>query len=238
MSDATIIDVTFVDAESGKTFLQLKLPLRQLATPSMTLGKDEWFIVGATPSDIAEVEKTGVVRLLLRKVQSVDPNTILFSLPTVADVIPEPEPTDRDLSSFRLSEDDWLQLELVPSEVVAQAQPDLDAIRRVLDHERQSVGFKHLHVRKALPNPFAGQELLLETLQAEFGATRTVAYVGSKGVLPGCFAFDLASGATLYGQTNGPRVVSLGLSARDDEALARLGGLTLIDWCAAEAKRV
>ena len=238
MSDATIIDVTFVDADTGTTFLRLKLPLRQLATPTMTLGKDEWFIVGATPSDIGEVERTGVVRLLLRKVQSVDPDTILFSLPTVADVIPEPEPIDRDLSSFRLSEDDWLQLELVPRAVVAQAQPDLDAIRRILDQERQGIGFKQLHVRKALPSPFAGHELLLETLRGDFGATRTVAYVGSKGVLPDCFAFDLASGAVLYGQAQGGRVTSLGLSARDDDALARLGGLTLIDWCAAEAKRV
>ena len=238
MNDATIIDVTFVDADTEKPFLRLKLPLRQLATPTMTLGKDEWFVVGATPSDIAEVEKTGVVRLLLRKVQSVDPDTILFSLPTGADGIPEPVPVDRDLSSFRLSEDDWLQLELVPAEVVDQAQPDLDAIRRILDHERQGIGFKHLHVRKALPHPFVGKELRLETLSADFGASRTVAYVGSKGVLPGCFAFELASGAVLYGQADAGRVVSLGLSAPDEDALARLGGLTLIDWCAAEAKRV
>ena len=238
MSGATIIDVTFVDADTEKTFLQLKLPLRQLSVPSMTLGKDEWFIVGAAPERLEDVEKSGAVRLLMRKVQSVDPNTILFSLPTVADVIPEPVAAERDLSSYRLSEDDWLQLELVPHEVVEQAQPDLDGIRRILDHEREGAGFKHLHVRKALPAPFAGKELLLETLRAQFGAERTVAWVGSKGVLKDCFAFDLPPGGVLYGQAAAGRVVSLGLSEQDDEAIARLGGLTLIDWCSARVKRV
>ena len=91
MSDATIIDVTFTDAETGDEFLKLKMPVRQLPQRevTMTLGKVDWLVVDTTPSRTEEIVKSGKVSLVLRKVQAVDANTILFSLPTVADVIPE-----------------------------------------------------------------------------------------------------------------------------------------------------
>lgn len=237
MSGATIIDVTFVDADTGSPFLQLKLPLRQLSMTTMTLGKDDWLVVGATPAGEEEIVRAGKVRLVLRKVQYVDPATILFSLPTVADVIPELTAEGDLAQAFRLSEDDWLQLELVPSEAIEQAQGDLEAIRAILANERKGAGFQRLHVRQGLPAPFGARELRVTTLRGLFGGERPVAYRGGSGVLEGCFAFTLPSGAVLYGQAQAGRVIALGLSAPDPDALARLDGLTLIDWCAAEAKR-
>ncbi|MDP1823066.1 MAG: hypothetical protein Q8L48_07490 [Archangium sp.] len=227
MSGAEIIDVTFVDADTGEAFLKLKYPARQVPTSEVTLGKDHWLVVEATPS-------AGALRLVLRKVQYVDPATILFSLPTVADVIPE-EVTEGGLGeALRLHEDDWLQLELVPREVVHRAAGDLDAVKAVLAQEREGLGFKRLHLRKGLAAPFAARELRLDSLRALFGAERPVAYSSGSQPLKDCFAFPLPSGASLYGQASDGRVVGLGLTARDDRALGRLDRLTLIDWCAGE----
>ena len=119
----------------------------------MTLGKVDWLVLDTTPSWVEEIVKAGKVSLVLRKVQYVDPNTILFSLPTVADVIPE-ELVEGE-PALRMHEDDWLQLELVPQEVVGKAQRDLEAIKVVLASEREKAGFKRLHIRKALHSPFA-----------------------------------------------------------------------------------
>ncbi len=234
MSDATIIDVSFTDAETGNEFLRLKMTVRQLPQreATMTLSKVDWLVVDVTPSRTEDIVKSGKVSLVLRKVQYVDPKTILFSLPTVADVIPEEVVAGEP--AFRMHEDDWLQLELVPQEVVGKAQPDLDAIKAVLATEREKSGFKRLHIRKALPSPFAARPLLLKSLREALGAERTVAYRSSRGVLKDCFAFGLPSGVWLYGQSRDGLVVGLGMTGRDDSAMRSLEALTLIDWCTAQ----
>src|SRR5450432_3916528 len=122
---ARIIDVTFIDADSDKTFLALKLPARQLpetfaTATTLNLGKDDWQVVEAKPVTAAEFIASGTLTLRMRKLQAIDPREILFSLPTVADEIPKPRAAKGQLL-FSLHEDDWLQLELVPAEVAAAA---------------------------------------------------------------------------------------------------------------------
>lgn len=236
MSDATIIDVTFTDAETGEEFLRLKLPVRQLPKRDapITLSKVDWLVVDSTPSRTEDIVKGGKVSLVLRKVQYVDPNTILFSLPTVADVIPE-DLGEGDLSgALRLHEDDWLQLELIPQEALSRVEGELQAVRAVRSNERQGAGFKQLHVRKALPAPFEGKPLALVELRGLFGVEHPVAWRSGAKALKDCFAFTLTSGAWIYGQARNGFVTALGLTTRDDEAVGRLTGLRLIDWCAGE----
>ena len=229
MSDATIIDVAFIDVDTELEFLKLKYPLRQVPglESMLKLGKEEWLVV-----DVQQVA-TGGVKLFLRKVlKSIDPGTILFSLPTVADEIPEEVPGEQ-AGALRLHEDDWLQLELLPVEVVNQASTDLQAIRAVLASERRGPGFEQLHVRKGLAAPFAGHPLELRALRERFGTEHPIAYLKGKGVLKGGFAFLLPSGGSLYGQERGGQVVALGLTTRDP---CPVEGLTLIDWIAAEVR--
>lgn len=229
MSGSEIIDVTFIDVDTQQEFLKLKYPLRRVpAVESMLkLGKEEWLVV-----DVQQLA-AGAVKVFLRKVlKSIDPSTILFSLPTVADEIPEEVPGDQT-GALRLHEDDWLQLELVPREVVSHASTDLLAIRAVLANERQGAGFKQLHVRKGLAAPFAGHPLALRTLSERFGAEHRVAYLKGKGVLKDCFAFLLPSGASLYGQQRGGQIVAVGLTTRDPSPVE---GLMLVDWIAGEVR--
>lgn len=235
MSDATIIEVSFTDAETGQEFLKLKLPVRGLPQrdATWTLGQDDWLVVDSTPERIEETMKVRKLSLVLRKVQYVDAKAIRFSLPTVADLIPEEETEGGSMeNALRLHEDDWLQLELVPKEVVPQAAADLEAVKAVLSNEREGAGFKRLHIRKALPAPFAAHSFSMATLRGYFGAERPVAYKGHPSPLKNCFALILASGAWIYGHAAAGQVVSLGLTTRDEHALNRLEALALIDWCA------
>lgn len=239
MSGTSIIDVTFVDADTGKDFLKLKLPVRQLpstfnADTTLNLGKDDWSVVEATPPSIEEIVQAGKLRLTLRKAQVIDPSTILFSLPTVADFVPAAAPKESLGDALLIHEDDWLQLELVPDEVVGTLKPDLDAIKDVLAHGRKGPGFERIHLRAGVRAPFAERELQLSALVADFGAKLPIAYRGHAGQLEDCFAFRLPSGGWLYGQERSGRVVALGLTTKDGAALHRLGRLTLIDWCAGE----
>lgn len=237
MSDATIIDVTFVDAETAEPFLELKLPVRGLPKrdTTWTLGKIDWWIVDSTPERVEDIVKGGKVSLVLRKVQYVDPATILFSIPTVADLIPEEEVAGGSMANaLILLEDDWLQLELVPRQLLPSLAAELTGVKEVLTNGREKTGFKRAHVRKAVPLPFATHPLALTTLQHTFGAERPLAYRGHSNPLKNCFAFGLSSGAWLYGQSAAGQVIALGTTTHDDEVLNRLEGLALIDWCAAK----
>ena len=236
---ASIVDVTFIDADSGQTFLQLKLPARQLpesfdAATTLNLGKDDWQVVEASPASAAEFIAGGKLTLRLRRLQVIDPRDILFSLPTVADEVPKAVPPTGS-AVLTLHEDDWLQLELVPRELVTRVEPDLAAIRKVLAAERQGPGFKRLHIRKALPAPFADRALTLASLERRFGARRTVAWSSQPGDVEHGFAFALPTGGVLYGAGDGPNVAALGVDRLDADmkALCADERLALVDWCLA-----
>ena len=188
----------------------------------MTLGKDTWLVVDRV-DDLAK----STCRLFLRKAELINPHAILFSLPTVADVIPEEVVPGGTLTdALRMHEDDWLQLELLPEGV--DVSGELAAIRDVLTNQRQGAGFKKLHLRKQFQSPFAGRGLRLEKLRALFGAERPVAWKSGTAPLKDCFAFSLPGGAALYGQARDGEVIALGLTARID--LPQLPGLALVDW--------
>lgn len=225
MSGVTIIDVTFVDAEQGTEFLKLKLPLRGLpeVQASMPLGKDTWLVVDRV-DDLAK----STCRLFLRKAELVDAHAILFSLPTVADVIPEEVVAGGSLTdALRLHEDDWLQLELMPEGI--DVRGELAAIREVLTHQREGAGFKKLHLRRQFQSPFAGRGLRREKLRELFGTERPVAWKSGTAPLKDCFAFTLPDGTSLYGQACEGEVIALGMTARI--ALPLLPQAVLIDWC-------
>lgn len=224
MSSVTIIDVTFVDAEQGTEFLKLKLPLRGLpeVQASMTLGKDTWLVVDRV-DDLAK----STCRLFLRKAELLNPHAILFSLPTVADTIPEEVVPGGSLTgALRMHEDDWLQLELMPEGL--DVSGELAAIRDVRTNQREGSGFKKLHLRQQLPAPLAGRGLRLERLRELFGTERPVAWKSGTAPLKGCFAFSLPGGAALYGQARDGEVIALGLTARLE--LPELPQLRLVDW--------
>lgn len=238
-----IVDVTFLDADSGQTIMKLKLPARQLpesfaTDTTLDLGQDDWQVVEARPVTATEFIAKGALTLRLRKLQKIDPREILFSLPTVADEVPKGVPAEGEVL-LTLHEDDWLQLELVPAEVEAQLAADLTGVRRVLEHERKGPGFERLHIRKALPAPFGMRVLNVAALEQRFGARRAIAWLNQSGLVEHGFAFALPGGAVLYGVADGPRVAQLGVSRADADvrALREAERLLLVDWCAAKVTR-
>ena len=239
---AAIVNVTFIDTDTGNTFLQLKLPARQLpdsfaTATTLNLGKDDWQVVEASPATSAEFIARGALTLRLKKLQKIDPKDLLFSLPTIADPVPQPVPGDGE-PLLKLHEDDWLQLELVPAEIEPRLESDLLAIRRVLEHERQGAGFKQLHIRNAVRVPFAFRELPLAALEQRFGRRWPLAWHSSPGLARHTFAFPLVKGA-LYGTVDGPRVAQLAVDRADadvrDFCLAER--LLLVDWVRAAVTR-
>ena len=240
------VHVEFVDAGTGASFAEADLPVESLpesfaAATTLHLGDEPWSVVRADPPTAAEFGASGRLRLTLRKERTADPADILFSLPTLENVLPPVEYGAAAGGRFlELHEDDWRQVEFVALRWQEQIDACLDAIRRVYAEERAGIGFRNLHVRTEIPAPLDGAAVTLDELRALLDPALT--YDGIRfadgGIVRGGFAFGVPVG-TVYGyEDDGRRVAALCLHGTEDapEALrtyAAANGLCLIDWCGA-----
>lgn len=243
------IAVTFIDDVTNETIGVTKMPPGDLPetfeiATTLHLGDVDWSVVDATPRTRAEYSKSGSLTVRLRRIEKIDPGKLLYSLPSICDYIPPlgNEPVSKD--DCLLAEDDWRQLELVAGQFVAEADAEIDAIRRIHEHAKAQVGWREIHVRRRPEPPIPGT-LTLGDVSRAFGgelAFRGVSYYGAKTRIEGGYAFTAADGLRCYGTAQDERVTVLGIvqtamasppdrSIKCLAELAREFKLDLIHWC-------
>ena len=130
-----LVDLILIDADSGATLTETEIPSEQLpasfAEPTtLSLGGESWSVVEADPLTATERLQTGRVRLTLRRMEPLNPEDILFSLPTIAGELPSCEPGTAGLT---LHQDDWRQIELCASaqgEVITECLSKIELVCR------------------------------------------------------------------------------------------------------------
>ncbi|HTR51901.1 MAG TPA: hypothetical protein VMJ10_14395 [Kofleriaceae bacterium] len=224
-----MVRVELVDASTGKSFATAHLPVEQLpesfaASTTLHLGDADWHVEAAEPVTRAEYTATGALRLTLRKLVQVDPKTILFSLPTLENVLP---PTRPGSAPVRLHQDDWRQIELVTADQLPAVMAELAAIRDVIA-SRKGAGFTRIHVRDKIVEPLQG-------VRVEVAGARRPLGIGDE-LVDGGFAID--DGA-IYGREHLGTIVALCLRIPSDhlDGVARAHGLLVVDWCRATVNR-
>ena len=238
------IHVVLVNAATNSVLGEVDLPAAQLpetfaVSTRLHLGDADWQVVHAEPTTRADYVATGALHLVLRKIEMVDPRTILYSLPTLENVAP---PTIGPVAgAIEMHEDDWRQIELIAARFEPEIAAELAAIRTIHAEHRSGPGFTSLHLRERIPAPLAGVALTLAELGLA-GPPRAVAIgpvSGPRAAVAGGFAFEVANGV-IYGRDD-RGVVALGLAPGTDPAplaaVARTHDLVLVDWCRAELRR-
>lgn len=233
------VHVELIDAVTGKLLGATLLPVDQLpasfaASTTLHLAGGDWHVEHAEPTTRAEYAASGRLRLVIRKIEHVDPQELLFSLPSLENATPPMVDGDSS-AAFAIHEDDWRQIELLSARFTPEVALELAAIRDV-HAERVGPGWKRVHVRERIPQPFAGTEFRLAEVSAALGdpRRRTVTLGNTAGIVADGFA--LASGdETIYGLLDGDRVAVLAMTtveaAAPLAALARAFDLVLVDWC-------
>jgi len=113
-----------------------------------------YFFVRAEPQTKAEFAKTKQLTIGLRRVELVDPQKILFSLPTICgSALPMASSAPISGDVVVLHEDDWRQCEFVASSLIAEISAELAAIRRIHCKEAAAVGWRKIHVRERIAHP-------------------------------------------------------------------------------------
>lgn len=257
MPGHAIIQVVFIDASTDRPLGEAKLPVENLpesfeAATTLQLGGRSFEVVSATPMNAREFQATGTLRLVLREVQvqTVDPRTLLYSLPTLVGALPAiaEGSTKQGRRVLELHEDDWRQTEFVAHALQASIEEELEAIARIHTEHRKGAGFDALHLRQRIPSPLEDVRLTLAELRATLGEAAAwaegLSFRGVAGLIEGGFSVQPSSAFALYGTERGGDITALGLSrtgasadvegdARMLSALATRYQLCLVDWCAA-----
>jgi hypothetical protein len=86
-------------------------------------------------------------------VTMIDPKDLLFSLPTLADRLPDGTKAASEVpGAFHLPEDDWRQVEFVGAFQADAVEAELERLRTFMDRHRKGVGYTEVHVRDARPD--------------------------------------------------------------------------------------
>ncbi len=250
------IQVTFIDTATGKPFATVALPADHLpqsfeAETTFHLGDEEWSVAQADPMTAAEFIQTGQLTVTLAKISRVNPQDILYSLPTICDAIPAIAEGSTKLRKrvFELHEDDWRQREFISVDHRDAIEAEFASIERIFREESIDTGsflaFRTLHVRSLIQAPINTHISLAQFaagLPTESEAYEGIAYEREAGVIDGGFAWQVGP-HTLYGQQQEGFVTALGLRINTRAAtisqdfitfLANLMAahrLYLVDWC-------
>lgn len=168
----------------------------------------------------------GISRPSRSATQTMDPDEVYFTMPTLNDSLPavdvSRQATARDMV---IHEDGWRQLEGVSLSLETEIGEEIDEIMKVLKERSRLVGefpvFSGMHVRKKLERPLPlpiRWEDLLDAGGVEMKDVAGLALEDEQGVIEGGFSIPLKN-LTLFGIRRGDEVETLCLH------LAREGGM-------------
>ncbi len=249
--DYKIIEVEFYEGKSPTPFAASKVPIDQLPDTfeidtTMNLGENDWRVTDAQPIGKTDFRKTGKLKLYLAKVETtmVDPNELLFSLPTISDSIAGVEDTESLDNVVVFREDDWRQFEFISSNQEKLIHGEFEAIEQIYQQHRESSGFNQLHVRKAIIEPLSGAKISIDSLGESFSVEKEyagIAFNNTAATIVNGFAYRTRSGWLLWGQVdNAGNLINLNLSETDSSSIegiaenidsfAQKHELYIVDW--------
>lgn len=216
------IRVEFVRQGESAPFLRSDVPIDQLPDTfeidtTLHIKDDEWQVVQANPPQKNEFRQTGHVKVELAKyeVTTIDPNQLLFSLPTISDALPEQESAHSLENVLVCHEDDWRQVELISQVQQDAISLEFSDIIDIYRHQRKEFGFVQLHPRQRIPQPLNDHMLTLDALKQAFNIEHVYSGVAFNRVAASIvdgFALRTASGWTFWGQTDAKgHIVTLNL---------------------------
>lgn len=252
------VTVIFVNGADGKEVGRSKLPADQLpetfdTDTTVDIDGTTWLVEHAEPEGAAQWRVSRTLTLILRRAGSsaVPARDILFSLPSICDVLPSVAGTWSGADAFEIHEDDWRQVEMIAGSLSGVIQFELRAIRVIYEESaRRSsdggiIGFGSIHVRsqpaRPLPDPLSLRRVL-SMLPQPSRQYAGVAFKGTTGLAVGSFAVAFGP-VNLYGLADGDAIEVLCL---DGQAVPDAGppdliaglqevigvfDLVIVDWC-------
>ena len=178
--------------------------------------------------------------------ESIDPNAILYTVPTISNDIPEVEVTAAKpiKGTVVFHEDDWRQVEFLKSGQIPEIKRILSEYKQFESQNRTAYGWKNVYVRDfkkeiALPGKQSVDQIE-SILRANRGSELYLTSADVFGKVKSGFTISIGGNIDLYGTATEAGITVLGAAVGqnpDDanltEAFASLNkifGLVLVDW--------
>ncbi len=182
-------------------------------------------------------------------VGTIDPNSILFSLPTLCDTLAATDPVSEAPveNDVVFHEDDWRQIEFYALDRLEEIQGLLNELHAFEQEHRQESGWSKIFIRPAAPSvllaevdePLAALRALLGTVASE-GALYLFGGQALGRVRNG-FSLNLGGNIALYGTCTAGGLACLAAAVGRDpdhtvltEAFVKIVAtvpVILVDWC-------
>ena len=175
---------------------------------------------------------------------TLDPKTLLFSLPTISDDFPSTIQggSDQIGDAIRISEDDWRQIEFVERAALPDVQHEIREIEAFKNQNRVGLGWKNVYVRRQRPTGLSPSRVSFQVIDAlPHGPVKKLAIGTSNQIVESGFAVRLGPADFMYGREMHGTLVNLALSrfpndknSRFDQQLSAICEkfkLVIVDWC-------
>ncbi len=245
------ISVNFIDANTGQIFMTSSIPIDQLPDTfeidtTMHIGQNEWSIESADPNKKDDFRKTKNLTLILRKVEMVALQELLYSLPTICNYFGEVnEGLSKNDQVLEIMEDEWRNIEFILNSYSEDIDEMLEGIQQIHSEHRVEVGWNEIYVRRKIEFPFDKADIKIAVMFDAFSDNQLysgVSYTNSQGEIENGFAFKTKGGITFYGRTAKSKlrelcvyeIVPTDAIERDIDSLEKFcieNNLSIVDWC-------
>ena len=240
--------VSFVDCATGRQFAASKMPPDQLPDTfaidtELEIEGAHYVVLRAEPETKAGFARTKQLTLTLRKIETVDPKKILFSLPTICDAaLPKSAMVAVSGDVHVMHEDDWRQCEFVSAVQHAEISAELASVRRIHAEAVAGGGWREIHLRQRikLPLPRGLKWSEITALLGEFETMGGIAFSDPTKPVVDAVAVRLAEGVILWGVEEAGALAVLCVENVTGGSTATIAGLkriaaslslVLVHWC-------
>lgn len=240
-----VIKLTLINADDGKILGQSGMPASNLPETfeketTLHIADCDWEVVQAEPVTAREFISSGELKLTIKKVISVSPQELRFSLPTIAGKLPAlSENYSHEGIIADMHEDNWRQCEFLPASVMGGIHEEMRKVVEIWDkHSSQENGytsFENCHVRTIGDTDLNIDINELKALMNVSGSGPVK--IGGNWVENGFMLEDGSVNAAYYGIMKDGAVSSLCIDSVNDGNLLQIKticgkfSLVAVDWC-------
>lgn len=153
------IDSSTEDVLGVSEMLPEQLPNTFDVQTTMHINGEDWTVIEAIPSHSSEFIKSKELVLKMSKLQYMNPNDILFTMPTISNELPQTitSPQDKNDYEYSLVEDDWRQNEFLNRSSIPQIEIEFKIIQEIKlngkDVDSKFTAFENCHPRDTIGEP-------------------------------------------------------------------------------------
>ena len=243
------IEVTFIDDTTDESLGITQIPANNLPDSFerdtiINLSGADWNVLNARPKTRAQYTKSKQLILWIRRVEAVNPNNILYSLPSICAVVPELNNRTLLGSELIIAEDDWRQFELISNQLADKVDKEIAKIQYIHEQATAGVGWSEMHIRKKPEIPIASSIALtyLANMLKVSAKSSGITYDGAQSPISDGYSLTLNDDFCVYGLApkGKVQVIAIGQDANIPpnqesidllQQLARKFNLDLVHWC-------